>query len=321
MNFSVDEYESVGERGAYCNAVLANEAARDTISSPRVTTIIPSSPVPIATPPPLIIPSVDTIREVPDEHFVRMLESLSSTAVRLQEENTRVETVKEPINYHQEPVEEDNDDPGLPYFLNNPASLRFYPLYIPRNDHTDEKVLAPFIYYRNRNQEVVGCMKRGSPPYAAPVYIHTPNPVQLPIPLTNMQIRQFAQDDPQAYAIDEVLRRLEDPCIDAEVSRLREKLTLQDKIQKQLDDVRRQERQLVGAQFSIEQTIDAIRDRMERACLYQTLADAYARMVVRPSPSPSDRPLGLRARRPLEMPQLHDEPRQRSCWECGSTSH
>src|SRR6266702_1426565 len=37
---------------------------------------------------------------------------------------------------------------------------------------------------------------------------------------------------------------------------------------------------------------------MERACLYQTLADAYARMVVRPSPSPSDRPLGLRARGP-----------------------
>jgi len=78
---------------------------------------------------------------------------------------------------------------------------------------------------------------------------------------------------------------------------------------------------LVGAQFDVEQTIDAIRDRMERACLYQTLADTYARMVVRPSPSPSDRPLGLRARGPLEMPQLHDEPRRRGCWECGSTSH
>ena len=60
---------------------------------------------------------------------------------------------------------------------------------------------------------------------------------------------------------------------------------------------------------------------MERACLYQTLADAYARMVVRPSPSLSDRPLGLRARGPLEMPQLHDEPHRRGCWECGSTSH
>ena len=60
---------------------------------------------------------------------------------------------------------------------------------------------------------------------------------------------------------------------------------------------------------------------MERACLYQTLADAYARMVVRPSPSPSDRPLGLRARGPLKMPQLHDEPRRRGCWECGSMTH
>ncbi len=60
---------------------------------------------------------------------------------------------------------------------------------------------------------------------------------------------------------------------------------------------------------------------MERACLYQTLADAYARMVVRPTHSPSDRPLNLRPRSPLEMPQLHDEPCRRGCWECGSTEH
>ncbi len=314
MNFSTDEYESVGERGTYRNTVLAAEAERDKISSPRVTTIIPSSPVHIATPPPVLIPSADMIQEVPDSSFVTMLESLASAA-------TRVEMVEEPINYHREEEVVEDDDPGLPYFPNNPASLRFYPLYIPRNDHTDEKVVAPYIYYRNQNQEVVGCMKRGAPPYAAPVYIHTPNPVHLPIPLTNMQIRQFARDDPRAYAINEVLRRLEDPCIDAEVSRLREKLQLQDKIQHQLDDIRRQERRLVGAQFDVEQTIDAIRDHMERACLYQTLADAYTRMVVRPSPSPSDRPLGLRARGPLEMPQLHDEPRRRGCWECRSTSH
>src|SRR6266702_4624369 len=43
MNFSVDEYESVGERGAYRNAVLAQEAQRDQISSPRVITVIPTS--------------------------------------------------------------------------------------------------------------------------------------------------------------------------------------------------------------------------------------------------------------------------------------
>ncbi len=182
MNFSTDEYESVGERGAYRHAVLASEAQRDAISSPRVTTIIPSSPVHIATPPPLIIPSTDTIREAPEASFVTMLESLASAA-------TRIEMVEEPIDYHREAEVEEDDDPGLPYFPNNPASLRFYPLYIPRNDDTDEKVVAPYIYYQNHSQEVVGCMKKGSPPYAAPVYIHTLNPVQLPIPLTNTQIR------------------------------------------------------------------------------------------------------------------------------------
>src|SRR6266702_4984257 len=56
-----------------------------------------------------------------------------------------------------------------------------------------------------------------------------------------------------------------------------------------------------------------------RVCIRRSLMPM--RMVVRLSPSPSDRLLGLRARGPLEMPQLHDEPRRRSCWECGSTSH
>ena len=309
-----DEYESVGEHGAYCIAVLAAEAERDRISSPRVTTIIPLSPVHIATPPPVIIPSADMIREAPDSSFVTMLKSLANAA-------TQIEMVEEPIDYHREEEVIEDDDPGLPYFPNNPASLRFYPLYIPRDNDNTQKVLAPYIYYRHQYQEVVGCMKQGAPPYAGPIYLHTPNPVQLPIPLTNTQVRQFAREDPWAYAIDEVLRRLEDPRIDAEVSRLREKLELEAKIQKQLDNIRRQERQLVGAQFSVEQTIDAIRDCMERACLYQTLADAYARMVVRPTSSPSDRPLNLQARGPLEMPQLHNEPRNCGCWECGSPTH
>ncbi len=314
MNFSTDEYESVGERGAYHNTVLASEAQRDTISSPRVTTIIPSSPVHIATPPPVIIPSADMIREAPDLSFVTMLESLASAT-------TRIEMVEEPIDYHREEEVVEDDDPGLPYFPNNPASLRFYPLYIPQENDDTSKVLAPYIYYRNHYQEVVGCAKQGAPPYAAPVYLHMPNPIQLPIPLTNTQVQQFTREDPRAYAIDEVLQRLEDPHIDAEVSRLREKLDLQVKIQKQLDNIRRQERRLVGAQFDVEQTINTIRDCMEQVCLYQTLADTYARMVVRPTASPSDRPLGLRARGPLEMPQLHDKPRNRGCWECGSTSH
>src|SRR6266702_669025 len=44
-------------------------------------------------------------------------------------------------------------------------------------------------------------------------------------------------------------------------------------------------------------------------------------MVVRPTPSPSDQPLNLRPRGPLEMPQLHDKPRGQGCWECGSWTH
>ena len=92
MNFTIDEYKSVGEQATYQNAVLAEEAERNTISSPGVTTIVPSSPIHIATPPPVMIPSANTIHSMPTDSFVAMLESLASAA-------TRVEEVEEPINY------------------------------------------------------------------------------------------------------------------------------------------------------------------------------------------------------------------------------
>jgi len=140
MSFTTNKYESTGEHAAYRNAVLAKEAQRDTISSPQVTMIIPSSPIHIATPPPVMIPSADTVHSMPTNTFVTMLESLTNAA-------TRVEVVEEPINYDWEPEVDNDDDLGLPYFPNNPTSLHFYPLYIPQTDDVTEKVLAPFIYY------------------------------------------------------------------------------------------------------------------------------------------------------------------------------
>ncbi len=65
--------------------------------------------------------------------------------------------------------------------------------------------MAPYIYYRNLGQEVVGTMGRDKPLYAAPIYLSTPNPTHLPIPLTNSQILQFSRENPRAYAIDETL--------------------------------------------------------------------------------------------------------------------
>jgi len=87
-----------------------------------------------------MIPSADMIREMPNANFVAMLESLAGAA-------TRIEMVEEPIDYNREPEVEHNDDPGLPYFPNNLVSLRFYPLYVPKADNTDEQVIAPYIYY------------------------------------------------------------------------------------------------------------------------------------------------------------------------------
>ncbi len=78
--------------------------------------------------------------------------------------------------------------------------------------------------------------------------------------MTNSQILQFSTENLRAYAIDEMLRHLEDPRVNTEVSRLREKLKLQVKIEKQLDNLRQQETRLWGMQFDVEQTIGSIQD-------------------------------------------------------------
>ncbi len=182
-----------------------------------------------------MIPSADMIREMVEDQF---LEFIGNTP-------TVVEEVEEPINYSRMAKQPQDDDPGLPFFPNKPSSFRYYPILIRSDDsYQATQVVAPFIYYCNKGQEVIGTMGRDKPVYAAPIYLSTPNPTHLPITLTNTQILQFSRENPRAYAVDETLRRLEDPRVDAEVSCLQDKLELQIKIEKQLDDLRQQETRL-----------------------------------------------------------------------------
>ncbi len=230
-SYSIDEYESVGEQGAYRNALLTDEAHRVRISSPSDSrTAVEETTVTL---PPVMIPSADMIREMAEDHFLEFTEQLTATAV---------EEVEEPIDYERVADQTTDNDPGLPFFPNRPSSLQYYPLLICTDNlyHTTQ-VVALFIYYHNRGQEVVGTMGRDQPIYATTVYLSTPNPTHLPILLTNTQILQFSAENPRAYAINETLRHLEDPCINAEVSHLREKLELQIKIEKQLDNLHQQE--------------------------------------------------------------------------------
>ncbi len=310
-SYSINEYESVGEQGAYHNAILANKARRARISSPTSTrTAIEET---VATPPPVMIPFTDMIREMAEDRFLKFTDQVATTII---------EEVEEPIDYSRTAEQPRDDDPGLPFFPNKPSSFCYYPLLIRTDDsYHATQVVAPYIYYRNRGQEVVGMMGRDQPIYSAPVYLSTPNPTHLPIPLTNLQILQFSRENSRAYTIDETLRCLEDPRIDTEVSHLCKKLELQIKIEKQLDDLRQQETQLRGTWFDVEQTIGSIQDRMERAGLYQTLANAYASMITGPTCSPSDVPLGLRPRGPLKMPRLNNTPHSSLCWQCDSPNH
>ena len=109
----IDEYESVGERGAYRNAVLADAARQARISSPTESrTAVAEDSV---TPPPVMIPSADMLREMAEDRFLQFTEDLATTVV---------EEVEEPINYNRVADQESDDDsPGLPFFPNLPSSF------------------------------------------------------------------------------------------------------------------------------------------------------------------------------------------------------
>ena len=86
-------------------------------------------------------------------------------------------TLDSPINYEQMDKDKENKDPndlGLPFFPNNPSSSHYYPLYIQLNNPSPEGpacVLAKYIFYCKKGQEVVGCMGKGEPWYGDSVYL------------------------------------------------------------------------------------------------------------------------------------------------------
>jgi len=137
----------------------------------------------------------------------------------------------------EEKENEDPNDLGLPFFPNNPTSTRYYPLYIRLDNPSPNGpawVLAKYIFYRKKGQEVVGCMGKGEPWYSNSVYLVVHPPTRCAVPMTTTQVDMFHPDNSRAYAIDEALLRLEQPCLNAEVSWLRDGLIKMEQVKKQL---------------------------------------------------------------------------------------
>ncbi len=101
-----NEYASIGEQAAYHNAVLADEARRAEISPMNSRARAEED---TATPPPVMIPSADMIREMAEDCFLQFTEELSATVV---------EEVEGPIDYERVADQPTDNDPGLPFFPN-----------------------------------------------------------------------------------------------------------------------------------------------------------------------------------------------------------
>src|SRR6266702_5170797 len=110
-------------------------------------------------------------------------------------------TLDSPIDYDQEADKENNNpnDPGLPFFPNNPTSTHYYPLYICTDssptDSGPARVLAKYIFYRKKGQEVVGCMCKGQPWYGDSIYLVAHPPTRCAVPMTTTQVEMFHPND------------------------------------------------------------------------------------------------------------------------------
>src|SRR6266571_5818560 len=237
------------------------------------------------------------------------------------------DTLDSPIDYERmddEKENEDPNDPGLPFFPNNPTSPRYYPLYLRLDDPSPDgpaRVLAKYIFYRKKGQEVVGCMGKGEPWYGDSVYLVAHPPTRCAVPMTTMQVEMFHPDNSCAYAINEALIHLDQPRLMAEVSCLRDGLVKVGQIKKQLDDIRRQEQLLSRALFAVDMEMDGVQQRMEQVQALEQITNAHVAYTPVCMATKDRMPLTPHRGGPVERPLLRGRGRNRLCYNCHEQGH
>jgi len=236
-------------------------------------------------------------------------------------------TLDSPIDYDHMDEEKENEDPndlGLPFFPNNPTLSRFYPLYLHLNDPSPDgpaQVLAKYIFYHKKGQEVVGCMGKGEPWYGESVYLVTHPPTRCTVLMTTMQVEMFHPDNSRVYAIDKALIRLNQPHLTAEVSRLRDGLVKVGQIKKQLSDVRRQEQMLSRALFAVDMEMDGVQRRMEQTQALEQITNTHVAYTPVRMATEDRMPLTPHHGGPVERPLLRGRGRNCLCYNCHKQGH
>ncbi len=236
-------------------------------------------------------------------------------------------TLDSPIDYDHvddENENEDPNDPGLPFFPNNPTSTRYYPLYIHLDDPSPDgpaRVLAKYIFYCKKGQEVVGCMGKGEPWYGDSVYLVTHPPTRCAVPMTMTQVDMFHPDNSRAYAIDEALLHLDQPHLTAKVSWLRDGLVKVEQVKKQLSDVRRQEQLLSCALFAVDMEMAGVQRRMEQVQALEQITNAHVAYTPMHTMTEDRMPLTPHRGGPVERPLLQGRGCNRLCYNCQEQGH
>ncbi len=281
--------------------------------SPQPTIPLPTFPLTLTIPP----LSPNTSIHIDDQ-------DLSPFALRQPLPDSTLDSLIDYNCMDEDKENEDPNDPGLPFFPNNPTSTRFYPLYIRLDDPSPDgpaRVLAKYIFYRKKGQEVVGCMGKGEPWYGDSVYLVVHPPTQCAILMTTTQVEMFHPDNSRAYAIDEALLCLDQPCLTAEVSCLRDGLVKVEQVKKQLSDVRQQEQLLSRALFMVDMEVDGVQRRMEQVQALEQITNTHVAYTPMHTATEDRMPLTPHCGGLVERPLLRGRGCNRLCYNCHEQGH
>ncbi|KAH8994392.1 hypothetical protein EDB86DRAFT_3078250 [Lactarius hatsudake] len=184
-----------------------------TVHIPATPTYPPETTLSLTPPPPLSPPTV-LAAHIPIPPFPARMDHTFTPIPQ-----TRVVEPDPALTLLDDEEDKENSNPGIPFFLNNPASPTFFPLLV--GEMGTVKQTARYIYYRHDYQEVVRTMGKGHPCYASQVFLNEVYTGQLAQHITDNQLNMFHPHDPRTIVLNEVLVELRSPHLHADISRLR----------------------------------------------------------------------------------------------------
>ena len=182
------------------------------------------------------------------------------------------------INYQSKIEEEEEDVAPAGYIYNDPRSCHFYPVYVKNLKFGETRiepkiVLASFIKYATDYTYVSGTMGIGHKIHTIPVVVgrraHFYEKVMAE------QWRQLQRGNEHKFAVNKVLTQLGDLRLTGEVNQYRNYTESHHSLENTLREAQHRVNSIMKEAITVEQELEASKDRLELANTYREIKDRF----------------------------------------------